>query len=93
MRSDGHHVHRALDALVGAAERPRHGAQQGGLADADIAFQQHVAPGEEGDGEKPDRPVLAHHGAADRALETAGRLAPIGEHRVAGADVVHGVCL
>ncbi len=67
-----HQVDGALDTLEGTTYGARHGTQQGGLADADIAFQQHMAAREGGYGEQADDPLLSQHHLADLLLEAQG---------------------
>ena len=73
----GHHVHGALDALELAADRAREGAQQRGLADAYVAFQQHVSPREQGHVDHADRLLLADDRLADLVFDSQRQTAPV----------------
>jgi hypothetical protein len=83
----GHQVDRALGAREGAADQPREGAQQRGLADADVALQQHMATREHGGVDPPDHLGLADHDLRDQALDVQGAATPVGQQRVLS---VHG---
>ena len=72
----GHQVDGALDALEVAAGRAREGAQHRGLADADVAFEQHVAAGEQRHVDEPDRLALADHRLGDFVLDAQRERAP-----------------
>ena len=93
-----HQVDRAFDALVGAAEAARRRAQQRRLADADVAFEQHVAAREDRDDQQADRARQAEHATVQRALEFERPRAPLVKfavesvhrtrHRLSAASVV-----
>ena len=74
-----HEVDGSLDALVGPTERTRQAAQQRRLADADIAFEQHMAAGENRDRQETYDPRLADDGAPDLGFESVHLAAPVGE--------------
>ena len=75
----GHQVHRAFDALEVPADGARERAQDRGLADADVAFEQHVAAREQRDVDQPDRVALADDGLADLLLDAQRAAAPVFE--------------
>ena len=64
-----HQIDGTFDPLVGAADRPRHSAQQGRLADANIAFKQDMAARENRDRQKADDAVLPNDRFRDFFLE------------------------
>jgi hypothetical protein len=71
-----HHVDGALDALVRAADRTRERAQDGGLADAHVALQQHVPAGEHRNIDEAYRTRHADRRLADLGLHFQGERAP-----------------
>jgi hypothetical protein len=58
------------------------GPQHGGLADADISFEQHMAAGKQSDVDQPDGFGLADHGAAHGCLHGQCPGAPLLQHCV-----------
>ena len=77
MRSLGIKIHRSFHPLEVAADRAREGAQDSGLADAHIAFEQHVPAGKERDVDQPYRVLLADDRFADFFLQAQCAGAPI----------------
>ena len=75
----GHQVDRAFDPLERAAKGARRRAQQRRLADADIAFQENVAAGENGNGEQPDDTRLPDDGAVECLFESERPAPPMGK--------------
>ena len=72
-----HQINGAFDALIGAANGARDGAQQRGLANANIAFEQNVAATEHGQSGQADNPGLADYGRGDGGLKIQGRRPPV----------------
>ncbi len=72
----GHEVDRAFDTLVCTPETARRGAQQRRLADADVAFEKHVAARKNGDGQQAYDAPLPDDDLGQLAFELAGALAP-----------------
>ena len=77
-----HQVDRAFDAREVAAEHAREGTQQGRLADAHVALQQHVPACENSRVDAPDHTRLADHAAADLRFERERALAPVSQTRI-----------
>jgi hypothetical protein len=64
-----HQIDGAFDALEISADRARERAQNGRLADADIAFEQHVPASEQCHVDESDGVALADDGPADFLLD------------------------
>jgi hypothetical protein len=73
----GHQIDSALDALEISTDRSGERAQNGRLADADIAFEQHVPAGEQRHVDQSDRLALAYDSLAYLVLDTQRPIAPI----------------
>ena len=80
-----HEVHRAFDAFELAAHRARERAQHRRLADADVAFEQHVAAREQRHVDHAQRVLLADHGACDVLLDAQGPPPPVLQQFVSAA--------
>ncbi|HJP98727.1 MAG TPA: hypothetical protein VJ862_09215, partial [Rhodanobacteraceae bacterium] len=74
-----HQIDRAFDPFEFAAYRARERAQQGRLADADVAFEQHVPAREDRDREETNGARKAEHALVQRALETERAVAPFAQ--------------
>ena len=77
-----HHVDAAFDASEAAADGPSESAQHRGLADADIAFQQHMAASKDGDQDQPDGRLLAYHDLGDVRFDVAGQFCRVLEKTI-----------
>ncbi len=72
-----HQIDRTFDALECAADGAGEGPQHRGLADGDIAFEQHVAPSKYGDVEGVYDAIVADDCFLDFRFQRQGAGAPI----------------
>jgi hypothetical protein len=73
----GHQVDRAFDALEVAADGARERPQDRGLADADVALEQHVAAGEQSYVDEADRVLLTDDDLADFIFQAQCAFTPL----------------
>ena len=79
----GHQVGRELDARILQMQHAGERAQQGGLAEAGNAFEQHVAAGEQTDQDAVDDVLLADDDLSDLVADL---------FEMAGGDLQGGIC-